>query len=106
MLSPEEINFITYWQSNRTKQKKITSQLMIGLPTGLLFGLPILLNLFLEWNTQIQVITRGQLYVLVFAVAIITSFISVFSVKHKWDLREQHYQELLIKQKKELAQNQ
>jgi hypothetical protein len=105
MLTPDEINFITYWQNNRAKQKKITSQLMIGLPTGLLFGLPILLNLFLEWNNQIQVITRGQLYILVIAVAIITSFISVFTVKHKWDLREQHYRELLVKQKKEVTQN-
>jgi hypothetical protein len=101
MLTEEELNFIKYWEANRDKQKKIRNQLLIGLPTGLLFGLPILLNLFVDWNVQIKVITRGQLNVMLIAVLIIVSFIAVFSIKHKWDLRELHYRELLEKQRKQ-----
>ncbi len=101
MLTEEELNFIKYWEANRDKQKKIRNQLFIGLPTGLVFGLPILLNLFVDWNDQIKVITRGQLNVMLIAVLIIVSFISVFSIKHKWDLRELHYRELLEKQRKQ-----
>jgi hypothetical protein len=37
---------------------------------------------------------------LLIAVAIIVSFVAVFSIKHKWDLREQHYKELLYKKTK------
>jgi hypothetical protein len=101
MLTKEEESFIKYWEANREKQKKITSHLMIGLPTGLVLGLPILLNVFLDWNVQIKFMTRGQLNTILIAVLIIVSFITVFSVKHKWDLRETHYNELLHKRNKE-----
>jgi integral membrane sensor domain MASE1 len=100
MLTKEEDNFITYWEANRLKQKKITNQWLIGLPAGLLFGLPILLNLFSGWNARINFFQHGQLAVLVIAVIIIIAFFSIFTVKHKWDLREQHYNELLYKKKK------
>ncbi len=102
MLTNEEENFIVYWEANREKQKKITSQWMIGLPAGLIFGLPILLNVFLDWNIQIKFMTRGQLNTILIAVLIIISFISIFTVKHKWDLRETHYKELLHKRKKNI----
>lgn len=99
MLSTEEKNFITYWEANRDKQKSWKTQLITGLPIGLIFGLPILLNLFVDWNVQIKEIKRGQLNVLLFAVGIIVTFIAIFTVRHKWDLREQHYKELLQKQR-------
>jgi hypothetical protein len=41
------------------------------------------------------------LNVMLLAVLIIVTFISVFSIKHKWDLRELHYRELLEKQRKQ-----
>lgn len=104
MLTPDEENFITYWEANRLQQKKVTKQLLIGLPVGLLFGLPVLLNFFIDWNVQIKAVTRGQFNVLLIAVLLIVCFFAVFSVKHKWDLRELHYNELLHKKKK-LAQD-
>jgi hypothetical protein len=69
----------------------------------MVFGLPILLNLFSGWDTQIKFMTRGQLNTLLIAVFIIITFIAIFTVKHRWDLNEQHYRELLQKQKKETA---
>jgi integral membrane sensor domain MASE1 len=103
MLNEEEKQFILYWEANRIRQKKVSKQWLIGLPTGMVFGLPILLNLFSGWDTQIKFMTRGQLNTLLIAVFIIITFIAIFTVKHRWDLNEQHYRELLQKQKKETA---
>ncbi len=100
MLSTEEEKFLKYWEQNRNKERKVRNQILIGLPIGLLFGLPVLLNLFIDWNEQVRVVTRGQFNVLLFAVLIIVSFISIFSVRHKWDLKEQYYKELLFKKNK------
>jgi hypothetical protein len=103
MLNKEEKAFIEYWEANRDRQKRFSNQWMIGLPAGLVFGLPVLLNVFADWNTQIKFMTRGQLNVLLVAVMIIISFYSVFNIRHKWDLREQHYRELKAKEKAQQA---
>ncbi len=102
MLTKEEENFILYWEANRDKQKKVTRQWYIGLPIGLLFGMPILLNLFSGWHKRLKQMSGSQLDVLIVAVLIIVTFIAIFSVQHKWDLREQHYRELLYKRNKAL----
>ncbi len=99
MLTTEDEKFILYWEANRDKQKKLRNQWLIGLPTGLLFGLPVLLNLFSKWNGQVQFMTIGQLNMLLIAVFSIVTFMAIFTVKHKWDLNELHYQELLHKKK-------
>jgi hypothetical protein len=101
MLTKEEKGFIDYWEANRDRQKRLRNQLIIGLPTGLIFGLPVLLNLFSDWNTQIKFMTRGQLNMLLIAVMLIVSFYAVFTIRHKWDLREQFYRELKAREKKE-----
>jgi ATP/ADP translocase len=101
MLTNEEEGFIVYWEKNREQQKKWFKQFAIGLPIGLIFGSAILLNVFSDWNNQIKMINRGQLVTMIIAVLLIIAFISIFTVKHKWDLREQHYRELLAKKKKQ-----
>jgi sterol desaturase/sphingolipid hydroxylase (fatty acid hydroxylase superfamily) len=100
MLSKEEENFIEYWRHNRDKQKRWYKQLLYGLPIAVTFGSAIMLNLFSEWNVQIKQVNRGQLITLMIAVLIIVCFMAIFGTKHKWEQREQHYNELLQKQKK------
>jgi sterol desaturase/sphingolipid hydroxylase (fatty acid hydroxylase superfamily) len=100
MLTKEEENFIAFWKENRDKQKRWYRQLLIGLPIALVFGTAILLNLFSEWHKRIKQIHSGQFFVLIIAIIIIICFFAIFSTKHKWELREQHYNELLQKQKK------
>ena len=39
--------------------------------------------------------------VLLIALLVIVVFIAIFSKKHQWDMREQHYRELLAKESKE-----
>lgn len=101
MLSEEEQNFIIYWEQNRERQKKALKQWLMGLPLGMLFGLPILVNLFSGWYKRANMdlnshISNGEFNPLVLLVALILiiSFVAIFSKRHKWEMHEQQYREL------------
>lgn len=105
MLTADEQKFIEYWEANRLRRKKVTRQLAVGLPLGVVLVVAILINFFSGWYKKADMELRGQsqgsqltlLVVLVVAVLLIVAFIVVFSVRHKWDLYEQHYRELIAK---------
>ena len=40
-ISAEEKKFIVYWEQNRDKDKKLSNQLMFGLPIVILFSFPV-----------------------------------------------------------------
>src|SRR5437868_9648975 len=40
-LNENEVAFMRYWEQNRQKEKKVLKQLLIGLPLGILFGMPV-----------------------------------------------------------------
>lgn len=101
MLSEEEQNFIAYWEQNRSREKKVLKQWLMGLPLGLLFGLPILINLFSGWYTRANMdlnshLSNGEFnpLILIIALLLIVSFMAIFSKRHKWEMNEQHYREL------------
>ena len=60
MLTEEEKSFLVYWENNRDKQKKTFNQLLIGLPIGFLFSLPILVNFFSGWYKRADMVGRSQ----------------------------------------------
>lgn len=105
MLTGEEQKFVEYWEANRLRRKKVTRQLSVGLPLGVVLVIAILINFFSGWYKKADMELRGQsqgsqltlLVVLMVAVVLIVAFIVVFSVRHKWDMYEQHYKELLAK---------
>jgi len=100
MLTSEEIKFIEYWEQNRLKQKRFVKQLFIGLPLGVLFAAMIFINFFSGWYKRAEMIINTQsslIPVLLVAIILIVIFVSVFSVRHKWDINEQRYRELLSK---------
>jgi uncharacterized membrane protein len=106
MLSGEEQRFVDYWAKNRDREKKVFRQLLIGLPVGLLFAVPIIINFLSGWNKQATMWARAHGddntgVVLAVAVLIITVFVAIFYKKHKWDRYEQQYRELLGKQNNE-----
>lgn len=103
MLNNEEKAFMLYWEQNRLKEKKTFRQLIIGLPLGLLFTLPILVNFMSGWHKRAEMVGRVQTNptVLICAVIIIGSFFAIFNKRHKWDMNEQRYRELEFKQKKD-----
>ncbi|MBX3257606.1 MAG: hypothetical protein KF862_25995 [Chitinophagaceae bacterium] len=103
MLSNEEKEFIAYWEQNRLKEKKTFRQLLIGLPLGLVFTLPILVNFMSGWYKRADMVGRTQFnpVVLICAAIIIVVFFAIFSKRHKWEMNEQRYQELKARLKNE-----
>lgn len=106
MLSEEEKQFLQYWEVNRDKDKKAFRQLLIGLPLGLVFTLPILLNFMSGWYKRAAMIRNSSFnpLVLIVAVILIVCFFAIFNKKHQWDIREQRYRELKVKEEKERMQ--
>ena len=82
MISEQEKMFLRYWEANRLKEKRITKQLLIGLPVGMLFGLPIIFMLFSGkfWYKRADMEANSHLnpLVLMVAVIIIIVFVAVF----------------------------
>lgn len=104
MLNADEKRFVAYWEAHRETEKKLLRQLLIGIPIGLIFAVPILIMLFSGkiWYKRADAVANTQLspVVLIIAVIIITAFVAVFYKRHQWDMREQHYRELKEKEKK------
>ena len=111
VLTPEEEKFIEYWEHNRLKKRKITKQLSIGLPIGVLLVVGIFASVFARWDKHAEVqmreemqYTGGPTLILVFIVAalLIVAFFVIFSARHNWDLNEQRYKELNARLDKDL----
>lgn len=104
MLDQKEKLFVEYWEANRDKESKILYQVLTGLPIGLLFALPIIFILFTSryWFKRADMVANTELnpVLLVSAVFIIATFVAVFYKRHQWDMKEQQYRELKMKEKK------
>jgi uncharacterized membrane protein len=108
MLSQKEKEFIKYWEANRLRRKKVFKQLALGLPMATLLVVAIFVNFFSGWykravmerNEQLQKYDASLLLILIIAALVIVVFITIFSVRFKWDQHEQRYRELLAKQDK------
>lgn len=102
MISEQEKMFLRYWEANRLKEKRITKQLLIGLPVGMLFGLPIIFMLFSGkfWYKRADMEANSHLnpLVLMVAVIIIIVFVAVFYKRHQWEMKEQQYLEIKARQ--------
>ena len=95
-----------YWEENRLKEKKVFRQLLVGLPLGLIFVIPIILNFISGWYKRANMWARGHADdntggVLVIAALIILVFVAVFSKRYRWDMNEQSYRELEARKEKE-----
>jgi hypothetical protein len=105
MLTQDEERFIEYWKRNRLQEKKTMRQLIIGLPLGLTFAVGIVAAFSSGWYQRAEMVAYGNSSPFVFlgAIVAIIAFIAIFSKKHKWDMNEQRYLELLHKQNKAAA---
>lgn len=95
-----------YWKQNRLKEKKVFRQLLVGLPLGLLFVVPLLLNFLSGWYKRADMWARGHgdensATVVIVGGLLILVFIAIFSKRHRWEMNEQSYREL---EAKELAE--
>lgn len=105
MLSKQEQAFVDYWKENRLRKKLRFRQVAIGMPLGVILVFAILLNFFSGWykraDMQINSMTSSQMLVIIAAAIGIILFIALFSAKHRWDINEQYYRELLARKGKD-----
>lgn len=106
MLTDREKQFMEYWKQHRAKEKRTLRQLVLGLPLGLLFAVPIILNFSSGWNKRADMWARGHAddnsaVVIIIAALIILVFVAIFSKRHRWEMNEQAYQELVAKETRE-----
>ena len=102
MLSPEENEFINYWEQNRLRKRKIWRQLSIGLPLGVGIAGAILINIYSDWNPAGNYLRYDSqtMFTVLAGILLIVIFVVVFAARHKWDMNEQHYKELMSKKNK------
>lgn len=102
MLDQKEKLFVEYWELNRMKEKNIFYQIITGLPIGLLFALPIIFILFTGryWFKRADMVANTELnpVILVAAVLMIATFVAILYKSHQWDMKEQQYKELKVKE--------
>jgi hypothetical protein len=79
--------------------------LLFGLPIGLLFSLPIVINFLLGrlWYKRADAVGLSQFNpaVLIIAVMVISVFIAIVNRRFRWEKLEQQYLELLARKKAE-----
>jgi len=105
MLTHDEKQFLRYWEANRLREKKLNKQLLIGLPIGLLFAVPVLIALFSGrfWyqRAEMQANSNSSPVILIVAIICIAVFVGVFYKRHQWEMREQHYLEVKAKEQED-----
>jgi hypothetical protein len=100
MLTQQEQEFIRYWETNRLRRKKVFHQFLVGIPVGLLFVIPIVINFASGWYKRARMEANSEDFnpmVLMVALLLIVGFTAIFYQRHKWDQYEQRYRELLAR---------
>ncbi len=101
-MTKKEKEFLKYWEENRFKEKSILKQFFPGLPIGLSLGAAILLLLESGWYVRADMVAFSQSSptIIFIAIAGIVAFTGFFYKKFRWEMNEQAYHELKIKNKK------
>ena len=108
MLSDADKAFLVYWEKNRDKERRFFKQLLLGIPVGLLFAIPIVISLASGWHKRATMIANTPDFnpgVLLAALLLIVGFVAVFSRKYNWDQREQKYLELKAREESQQGGN-
>lgn len=101
MLTKEEQDFVTYWESHREKENSFLNKMIYGGPWGLIFALPILIAvIFHDWYKRMIPISKTQLVLIGICVIGIAFFYAYFRQQVRWENNEQLYQELKFKEKR------
>lgn len=98
MLTEHEKKFLASWEVDRLRKKKLIRQLSVGLPLSVVLVVAIFVNFLSGWYKRADMEIRSSsslIIVILLAAAGIVIFTTVFSARHKWDINEQRYKELL-----------
>lgn len=95
LYTEDELKFMAYWEQNRLKERRLITQLTYGLPIGVIFAVPILVNFLLGrfWYKRADAVGLSQFSptVLIIAVALISIFVAVMNRKFRWEKLENQY---------------
>jgi len=108
MLTPEEEKFVQYWQDQRQRKKEFLRKFSVGLPLVALVAVIFFVNFLSGWYGKADDELRSNsslLITILVAVIIIVVFVTIFSVRLRWDQNEADYQSLL-KKKQEATSSQ
>ncbi len=106
MISEKDIQFLRYWERVRDRENTFTSKIARGLPMAFIFGFPIILSIVSvrlfapDWYMKISQTSPGTFITIIIAMLIIVLFYAYFRMQYKWEMNEQLYQELRIKENK------
>ena len=97
--------FISYWEKHRVQKKRLLYQLMVGLPIGLLFGLPIVLSVLMRgWYKRMPYVSGTQFNIILIAVLSIVVFYAIFRMRFKWEQQEERYRALVDRNRQSVQQ--
>ena len=106
MITEKEKTFLVYWETNREAYSTFSSKLSRGFPMAVLFALPIILLVvvvwlfFPDWYMKISKTSPGMFVTAIFAMFGVVVFYAYFRMQFKWEMNEQLYQEIKIKENK------
>ena len=109
MLTEEELNFLSFWESHREPYSKFTSKLLRGLPMASIFGFSIILLLIVvflfipDWYSKVSIKNSGTVTTILISVILLVFFFSYFRMHFQWEMNEQAFKELKAKRRKEDA---
>ena len=110
MLTEKEIAFMNRWESAREEESSFRRKLLSGLPMAVLFYLPVplfLISIYLflpEWYARVSNRAPGAMVTILIGLAVAVFFFSYFRMHFKWEMNEQLYQQLKMKQSAEISQ--
>lgn len=111
MLTEEELNFLSFWESHRDPYSKFGSKLLRGLPMAAIFGFSIILLLLVvylfipDWYSKVSIQNSGTITTIFISVLLMVFFFSYFRMHFQWEMNEQAFKELKAKQHKSDAAN-
>ena len=92
-----------YWEANRLRRKRGFRQLAVGLPLAVMIMVALFVNFFSGWykraDMTIRIDSSGVLVVLA-GLLLTVVFVVVYSGRHRWEMNEQRYKELVAKKNK------
>jgi predicted PurR-regulated permease PerM len=106
MHTNKEEDFIKLWDKIRLVEKQPMRKLLGGLPTAMLFGLPIVLSVMVvyifspDWFSKMSKVSPGVFVTMLVAVLICILFFAFIKMHIRWENNEQLYHELKHKQNK------
>jgi cbb3-type cytochrome oxidase subunit 3 len=106
MLSQEEEKFLQYWEEQRQRKREFLKKFSIGLPMAALLAVAFFINFLSGWYGKADKELRRHsslLITILVAVIVIVVFVSIFSVKHRWDRNEAEYHRLLLKKQQDVS---